>query len=104
MGPPRKEPRRSERRTLLDTALREQMLASARGLVNTCGLSFPQGGDQATASPPWRSIARSSLMVTISPQPPHSPPVPTLRHIKLQELHLRSPRRRSWQLEHSYTV
>jgi len=34
MGPPRKEPRRSERRTLLDTALREQMLASATDAVN----------------------------------------------------------------------
>src|SRR6266545_30066 len=34
MGPPRKEPRRSERRTLLDTALREQMLASASEAVN----------------------------------------------------------------------
>ena len=34
-------------------------------------------------------------MVMISPHPLHSPPMPCFRHQRLQELHLRSPRRRS---------
>ena len=70
-------------------------------LVKRCGLSFLKAVDQATASPPRSSIPRSSLTVTTSPQPPHSPPMPMFRHHRLQERHLRSPRRRSWQLEHS---
>src|SRR5438132_8432262 len=31
--------------------------------------SFPQGGDQATASPPWRLIPRSSLLCLPSASP-----------------------------------
>src|SRR3954451_19647196 len=51
-------------------------------------INLPEGlssgdEDQATASPPWSSTPRSSLIVTISPQPPHSPPMPMFPHHRL---------------------